>query len=60
MKPGDAVQLGDIIRFLGQPHRITRIEPYDHPALGGAGARIAYADDGWAITLTPEVEVEVL
>ena len=56
-KRGDGVEVGDIILFLGTPHRVDTIEPYTHPTIGEPW-RIARASDGWAITLEPTVSLE--
>jgi hypothetical protein len=58
---GDELGVGDVVVFSGHSHRITSIEPYDHPMLGGPNVRIAREEPtGWAITLTPEIELEVV
>jgi hypothetical protein len=57
---GQEVRVGDDLWFLSTPHRITRIEPYRHPAVTlGEDWRIAYSDgpDGmykaaWGMTLS--------
>jgi hypothetical protein len=60
-KRGSEIEVGDIIVFMSQPHRITRIVPYAHPVVTGgeAGWRIAYAGpgpDSWGITLEPQAD----
>lgn len=57
-KLGQDIEVGDIIVFLGTPHRITRVEPYTHPTVEGAVA-IAHAANGWGISLWRNVSVEV-
>lgn len=53
---GRDVKVGDILWAIGNPHRITRIEPYVHPTIGEPWA-IAYDDSDqrsgkpWGITL---------
>jgi len=61
-KKGSEVEPGDIIVFLGVPHRVTRVVPYVHPTIQAPGWRIAYAGPGpqsWGITLEPQGSYEV-
>ena len=61
-KLGGDVQVGDILVFMGHPHRITRIVPYMHPTILEPGWRIAYAGpgpDSWGITLEPQCRYDV-
>jgi hypothetical protein len=61
-KLGGEVEVGDIVVFLGNPHRITRITPYLHPTIREPGWRIAHAGPGpgsWGITLEPQCRYEV-
>ena len=59
---GQDVRVGDDLWFLGKPYRITRIEPYVHPAVTrGEQWRIAYSDGperggkhAWGMTLEYE------
>jgi hypothetical protein len=57
---GDEVQVGDIIQFFGEPHMISRVEPYTHPTVPSEGWRIGYDSNGWAITLIPSCCVYVI
>jgi hypothetical protein len=46
------------LMYLGRPHRVVAVEPYDASVLGldprdVEGARIARGHDGWAMTLLP-------
>jgi hypothetical protein len=47
---------GDILYFLGTPHRVTSLEAYQGPLaeLLGAGARIAHAGPDWETLLEPD------
>jgi hypothetical protein len=61
---GADVQVGDDLMFLGRPHRVTAVEPYDASVLGldprdAQGARIARSLDGWAMTLLPRQRFQV-
>jgi hypothetical protein len=56
---GADVQVGDDLLYLGRPHRVTAVEPYDATVLGldprdAEGTRIARSLDGWAMTLLPQ------
>lgn len=55
-RPGDVVP-GDVILFLGGPHLIERIDPYEGPHDWPLG--IARDRTGWGITLEPGCCVEV-
>ena len=57
-KRGNEIQVGDIITFGSASHRIVEIEPYTHSTIGDT-CGIAKAADGWAITLTDTVALEV-
>ena len=46
----EAIAPGDVLVFLGVPHVVAAIEPYEHPTMPGAFG-IARADDGWGVTL---------
>jgi hypothetical protein len=61
-KRGTEVEPGDIIWFLGAPHRVERIEPYDTPCAWGSpsGWRIARCEGSWTMTLQPQVFYEVV
>lgn len=51
---GDQIKPGTILMFLGTPHLVALIEPYDrHNACG-----IARCSDGWGITLFAGVAYE--
>lgn len=52
-KLGDALEVGDTIRFLDEPHRITGFER-DHLH----APRVAVFDSGWTIPVSPEVLYE--
>lgn len=52
------VKVGDVLWFLGHPHIITRIEPYQHPSFPGEMWAQACSDGpegvgkvAWGITL---------
>lgn len=45
------VQVGDTVVFLGTPHLITELEPYDHPSFPESFA-VARDDLGWSFTLS--------
>ena len=51
---GEKTSIGDVIDFLGQSHKIIKIESYDHPSFHGEKWAIAFAADGWGITLEGE------
>jgi hypothetical protein len=53
-KVGRSLKVGDIIMFLGNPHRIIRFEPYANGL-----ARIAWCDHDWTITVYDDAEFEV-
>jgi hypothetical protein len=61
-KRGSEVDVGDILEFLGNHHRITQIRPYEGKLarLFNGEARTAKASDGWGITLDPGMLYEVL
>lgn len=58
-KPGNQIQVGDIVKVGHTSHRIVAIDPYTHPTIG-ATCGIARSADGWAITLTDTVSLDVL
>lgn len=60
-KRGSEIKVGDIIMFLGTPHRVASLTPYTHPVMteGAPGWRTARAADGWGITLSPQILLEV-
>lgn len=60
-KRGGEIAVGDVLVFLGTPHRITSIEPYTGPLahLWNGKARIARAGT-WGATLDPHEMWEVL
>jgi hypothetical protein len=55
-RPAD-VGPGDVVLFLGTPHLIERIDPYEGPLDWALG--IARDRSGWGITLGEPVCVEV-
>lgn len=57
-KYGDAIEVGDLIKFGNTFHRVDEIRDYQHPTLDGP-FRIASSDDGWSITLDTLVNFEV-
>jgi hypothetical protein len=57
-KFGNEIQVGDIVTVGYTSHRIVEIAPYTHPSIGET-CGIAKAADGWAITLTDTVALEV-
>jgi hypothetical protein len=56
---GAEIEVGDAIFFGNRSHVITRIDPYGGTR-GGPGWRVAFAEDDWHITLTPEAIYEVI
>lgn len=59
-KYGKEIEVGDVLVFLGTPHRVATIEDYCHESItAGETWRIARASDGWGITLAPIVPLEV-
>lgn len=66
-KPGSEIQVGDIIVFAGQPHRIRSLRAYTHPGVtkGEPGWRTAsvaksHAPGAWGITLEPQLTYDVM
>jgi len=57
-RDGADVALGDVLMFLGTPHRVDAIEPYQHPSFD-EGWRIARAAGDFAITLIPGQRYQV-
>ena len=52
---------GELVCFLGRTHRITSIEPYEHPwGVCDEGVRVAREGADWAITLEPGTLIEVI
>ncbi|MFG1659121.1 hypothetical protein ACGFIY_21570 [Micromonospora chersina] len=62
---GAALQTGDVIHFLGQPHRIDSLPPYEGPLVHDGtyppGTRVAYADGGrWGMTVSSTAYIRCL
>lgn len=55
-KRGTDIEVGDSIEFLGQWHRVARIDDASAAtkAIVGPDARRAIAADGWSITIDGE------
>jgi len=53
------VVVGDLLWFLGQTHRVTRIDPYPSPILSDWRTATEEAT-AWSYTLIPGEMVEVL
>lgn len=64
-KLGKDIEVGDVVLFLGNPHRIARFLPYNGLVVGASSdCRIAKAVPNssgyeWGITLEPNARVEV-
>ena len=56
--PTRDVQPGDTVMFLGHPHVIAHIEPYNHPTVPGS-LGILRAHDGWGISFWPHDMIDV-
>ncbi|MBM0237119.1 hypothetical protein JNW88_08135 [Micromonospora sp. ATA32] len=62
---GAALQPGDVIVLLGQPHRVDLLPPYEGPLVDDgtypAGTRFAYADGGrWGMTVPSTAYIRCL
>lgn len=61
-KPATEIQVGDVVNFLGRPHRIAHIEAASAATLaidpGCAGH--AKAADGWGISLLTGIRLDVI
>lgn len=62
---GAAVEPGDVIVLLGQPHRVDVLPPYEGPLVADGtfpvGTRLAYADGGrWGITVPSTAYIRCL
>jgi hypothetical protein len=53
------IRPGDDVIFLGQPHRITAVEPYDGPMTQYGCFALAQGRDGWGIALYDGQALEV-
>ena len=59
--PGRDLRIGDVVVFLGNVHRVDRLDPYIGTLLSllGEGTRVAVAGD-WEMTVPPGQGVEIL
>ena len=59
---GSEIEVGDVMEFLGNWHRVVKIESYDHPMnqeLWQGRARTAHWESGPGITLDPNQRYEI-
>ena len=60
-KRGRDVRVGDDLYFLGTPHRLICIEPYEgvNAPLWNGEARVGYGENDWGVTLDPDGLYEI-
>jgi hypothetical protein len=57
--PARDIRPGDDIVFLGNPHRVVTVEPYDGPMTKYGCFAVAKGRDGWVISLYESASLEV-
>jgi hypothetical protein len=66
-KQGSEIEVGDIIVFMGEPHKIRSLRAYTHPVVTGgepgwrtASVAKSHAPRAWGITLEPQCTYDVM